>query len=430
MAQCVSKIFEGGHNWEDALKILVASCVFPPEPVVSAKTSSDIAQYLHDQGHEVVVVCPPPTRNVTVEGLEERIAALKAPFPVSRVFAFSSKKSSVISRFLENISFGLSVFIFILCQRKIDLIYANVWPLFSIGLLLVAAKIKRIKVVASVQDLYPESLAVQRRVKESGSLYRTLLKLDTLIARKCDRVVVISDGFHRAYTCARQIDPSKVILVRNWVQSSQIEALPKDLARAELDKVMGLRLASEQFLFVYGGNMGVASGLDEFMAHLAKVDKRAVFLFAGDGPLVPDLKRQAQINGLESRCHFLSPWPIELTSAVFGAADALLLPTSTGHEFTSVPSKLITYMLAGKPILLLADKRSETAVELGKSGAGYLIGLRSNQAVLEGINFLLNSPVERLVSMGNSGREYAQEYYSAERAMPKLKAILESVYEN
>lgn len=411
------------------MKVLVASCVFPPEPVVSARTSADVAQYLHAQGHEVLVACPTPTRNVAAEGLDEKIAGLNMPFPVSRLFAFSSKKSSFVSRFLENISFGLSVFFFILRQRKVDVIYANVWPLFSLGLLLMAARLKGIKVVASVQDLYPESLAVQKRIEETGGIYRGLLKLDTLIARNCDHLVVISDGFHRAYTETRKIDPSKVTLVRNWVQGSQIQALPKEQARGELEKVMGLRLAPEQFLFVYGGNMGVASGLDEFMGYLDGVDPRAVFLFAGDGSLVPELKRLLKARGLESRCHFLSPWPFELTPAVFGAADALLLPTAAGQEFASVPSKLITYMLAGRPILLLADERSESAIELGKSDAGHTIGVRTNAAVLEGMNYLLNASSERLAAMGSNGREYAQEFYSAERAVPKLKAIVEDVYE-
>lgn len=411
------------------LKVLVASCVFPPEPVVSAKTSADVAHYLHAQGHQVLVACPTPTRNVAAEGLDEKIAGLNMPFPVYRLFALTSSKSSFVSRFLENVSFGLSIFFFILRQRKIDVIYANVWPLFSLGLLLMAARVKGIKVVASVQDLYPESLAVQNRIEETGGVYRSLLKLDTIISRNCDHLVVISDGFHRAYTDTRKIDASKVTLVRNWVQGSQIQTLPKEQARKELEKVMGLRLLPEQFLFVYGGNMGVASGLDEFMECLDGVDPRAVFLFAGDGSLVPELKRKVKLRGLDSCCHFLSPWPFELTPAVFGAADGLLLPTATGQEFASVPSKLITYMLASRPILLLADERSESAIELGKSGAGHTVGVRSTAAVRGGIDYMLNASPERLATMGCNGREYAEEYYSAERAVPKLKAIIESVYE-
>ena len=43
-------------------KIVIVSCVFPPEPVVSATLSYDIAMRLCALGKEVVVVCPRPSR--------------------------------------------------------------------------------------------------------------------------------------------------------------------------------------------------------------------------------------------------------------------------------------------------------------------------------------------------------------------------------
>ncbi|MOA60330.1 hypothetical protein D3C78_1851780 [compost metagenome] len=55
--------------------------------------------------------------------------------------------------------------------------------------------------------------------------------------------------------------------------------------------------------------------------------------------------------------------------------------------------------------------------------------MRSSAAVLEGMNHLLNSSPEQLETMGSNGRRYAKEFYSAERAVPKLKAILEAGYE-
>ena len=44
------------------MNILIISCVFPPEPVVSAKLSHDIAVSLSEKGDVVTVVSPKPTR--------------------------------------------------------------------------------------------------------------------------------------------------------------------------------------------------------------------------------------------------------------------------------------------------------------------------------------------------------------------------------
>ena len=42
--------------------ILIISCVFPPEPVVSARLSDDLYQGLHNKGNSVKVLHPKPTR--------------------------------------------------------------------------------------------------------------------------------------------------------------------------------------------------------------------------------------------------------------------------------------------------------------------------------------------------------------------------------
>ena len=42
-------------------KILIISCVFPPEPVVSAQMSLDIAEAL-SKNNDVTVISPRPTR--------------------------------------------------------------------------------------------------------------------------------------------------------------------------------------------------------------------------------------------------------------------------------------------------------------------------------------------------------------------------------
>lgn len=407
------------------MKVIIASCVFPPEPVVSAKTSMDVAQYFHELGHEVIVACPTPSRNVSKTDADAKVASMTLPFLVKRLFAISSGKSGFLSRFVENISYGVSVLLFLLKQREVDIVYANVWPVFSLGLLVVACKIKGITVVASVQDLYPESLAAQKRLSDSGVIYRALFFLDSFVARHCDRIIVISDGFKMSYTQGRGISEDKVTVIRNWVKSNQVTVMDKALARTQLAAQTSIVLAEDDVVCVYGGNMGVASGLDELMSYVESVDSKIIFLLAGDGSLVPGLREMVQEKSLESRIKFLVPWPSELTSIAFGCADLLLLPIAAGQEFASVPSKLITYLLSARPILLLTNSRSESAIELQKSGAGFCVEERSGEAISSCLgSFISMSPEERL-AMGRSGRVYAENFYSSDLALAKINTIFE-----
>ena len=44
------------------MKAVIVCPLFPPEPVISARTSYDIANALNEKGHEVVVVTAFPNR--------------------------------------------------------------------------------------------------------------------------------------------------------------------------------------------------------------------------------------------------------------------------------------------------------------------------------------------------------------------------------
>ena len=333
----------------------------------------------------------------------------------------------MVSRFIENISFGISTFMFIMKQRNVDIVYANVWPVFSLGFVVLACKIRRIKVIASIQDLYPESLVVQKRLTNRSVLYRILLALDSFIVRRCNKIIVISEGFKKIQIKDRGVDEDRISVIRNWVKSDMVTVLDKTSARAELNSVFSMQLSEDDFVCVYGGNMGVASGLDNILSDIGGYSARIVFILAGDGSLVPELKDIVVKQGLENNVKFIVPWPSELTSVVFAAADLLLLPIAKGQEFASVPSKLITYMLSSRPIMLLASNSSESAIELDKSCGGFCVESRTGAAISAGLDWFMQlSPQERII-MGNSGRHYAEEFYSSGIALKKIDDIFQSL---
>jgi colanic acid biosynthesis glycosyl transferase WcaI len=94
------------------MHILIVSCVFPPEPVVSSQTSAQIAQALVERGHDVTVIAPFPSRPAgkLYPGYSRRLYERKheSGFGLIHCFTFLSAESRMASRFMENISFGLT----------------------------------------------------------------------------------------------------------------------------------------------------------------------------------------------------------------------------------------------------------------------------------------------------------------------------------
>jgi colanic acid biosynthesis glycosyl transferase WcaI len=202
--------------------IYLISCVFPPEPNISAQTSHLIAAQLSKEGHRVLVITSFPSRplGTIFPGYRRRLFSserVHEGVSILRCFSFFSPRSTLVSRFLENISFGLTSGLALFFSPRPDILYMNTWPIFAGGIIRLIAGWKHLPLITHIKDLYPESLASQGRVKEGGLLYTITMQLDGWIARGCNAVIVISEYFARRYDEFRHVDPIKIHVIYDWV---------------------------------------------------------------------------------------------------------------------------------------------------------------------------------------------------------------------
>jgi len=108
-------------------------------------------------------------------------------FRIVRCFSFFSRSSSMLSRFAENVSFGITSSLALLLGRKPSVIYANTWPIFAAAMIGTVARLRRIPLVISVQDIYPESLISQGR-RSSGIAARIVMAIDRRTVRSAAAV--------------------------------------------------------------------------------------------------------------------------------------------------------------------------------------------------------------------------------------------------
>ncbi len=122
-------------------RILIITAVFPPEPVVSAMLSRDIADEL-SKNNEVVVLCPPPSRPEGFRFKKDfRSENYSEKYKVLRLSSYTCSSPSLIGRFKESYSFGKHCARYILEHSgDIDGIYINSWPLFSQYIIIKIAK--------------------------------------------------------------------------------------------------------------------------------------------------------------------------------------------------------------------------------------------------------------------------------------------------
>lgn len=411
------------------MHVLIVSCVFPPEPVVSAKTSQQIAEGLVERGHQVTVIAPFPNRPAgrLYRGYTRTLYQREsngAGFDIIRCFTTVSSESRMVSRLLENISFGLTAGLAILVVGRPDVIYANTWPIFATVMLIIGAHLRKIPVVVSIQDVYPESLISQQRIHTQSRLARWLRTIDRFVARHAEAIIAISEFFATIYRDERGVAAQRVNVVPNWLDS-QIVASDDKHTRQFRDN---LSMLPNAFLAVYGGNIGVAAGVEILVESIGYIneDDNVYLLVAGEGSQLTACQSLAERIG-DKRVLFHTPWPATETSMVLSAADVLVLPTRGNQSQVSLPSKLISYMLAGRPIIAQAISGSELERTIDKAGCGWVVAPDNPQRLADMIREVMQlSPAERKCR-GQAGREYALKNLTSEGNLPRVITILERV---
>jgi glycosyltransferase involved in cell wall biosynthesis len=149
------------------------------------------------------------------------------------------------------------------------------------------------------------------------------------------------------------------------------------------------------------------------------------FVIAGEGSRLAPCRELAERLGRD-RIIIHSPWPLDETSLVLQTADVLVLPTRGSQSLASVPSKLISYMLAARPIIALAMPQSDIARIIEESGCGWVILPDQPELLAAQLRAVVAVDSLERNRRGQAGRKYALQNLTSEVCLPQVISILEN----
>lgn len=392
--------------------ILIISAVFPPEPVVSARLSLDIADNL-SQTNRVTVLSPKPTRPYGFHFEEKSVG--HHPFVHIVANSYICPELKFIGRLRESYSFGKYCQKFI-CENKnkISAIYANTWPLFGQFFAVKAAKKHHIPIIIHVQDIYPESL-FNKIPYFKKILTAFLLPIDKYILKQAAHIIAISGNMKLHLAQTRNINQQKITVINNW----QDESLFVHYRNSKTVKQSDTR-----FTFMYLGNIGPVAGVDLLINAFCQIQpvQNTRLVIAGSGSMK---------DSLQQKCEKLKIENIEFWSVPDGKvpeiqdyADVLLLPIKKGAAHSSIPSKLPAYMFSAKPIIACVDDESDTANSIGSANCGWIVPPENVSMLSTKLQEVINLPKSELVQKGENGRNYALRNLSKKENLNKLVSII------
>lgn len=394
------------------MNILVISALFPPEPVVSAKLSFDIATALSD--NNITIISPRPCRPLGFQfGKESKTFNFKH----IQLNSYICPQSKLIGRFRESYSFGNYCSKFIKPNsQNIDVVYANTWPLMAQLLTVKAARKKNIPIIIHVQDVYPESLV--NKLPVIGKILNwLLLPIDNYTLRNATKVIAISDKMKSYLVKTRKLDKKKVHVISNWQNEEEFIRFSQSKQGDNLNN---------DFTFMYLGNIGPVAGVDILIDGFVKAnltDCRLVI--AGSGSQKETLQKKCTEQQLTN----IEFWdvPDGKVPEIQDQADVMFLPIKKGAASSSIPSKLPAYMFSAKPIISCVDENSDTANAIREANCGWVLSPEDVNSLAQQMKEVISLPKEILTQKGESGFDYAIQNFSKKNNLQKIVTVITEI---
>jgi glycosyltransferase involved in cell wall biosynthesis len=176
---------------------------------------------------------------------------------------------------------------------------------------------------------------------------------------------------------------------------------------------------------MYGGTMDnnvVWTAVQAFQ-HLAGIS-RLRLVVAGAGSRLAAC-REASRSLAPGRVIFRTPWPVSESDVLLSMADVLILPTVGRQSLVSFPSKLVAYMLSGRPIVALAHSESDLATVIQEAGCGWTADPDRPDLLAEVLRQVSTTGRDELARRGLAGRDYALKHFTRDVCLPRVIDILE-----
>jgi colanic acid biosynthesis glycosyl transferase WcaI len=406
------------------MRILVLGTNYVPERTGVAPFNTGLCEYLAGKGCQVTIVTAFPYYPEwrVLDAYRGRIFQREriGDVDVRRVWHFvPSRGSSLLQRLAHDLSFTVSAFLAGLFAGQFDLIYC-VCPPPTLAIAAYAlARIRSKPYVIKLTDLASDA-ALATGILKDGSAIRFARAIEKFVYCKAERVVCLCQGFIEKLI-ARGVSPEKLKLIPDWADTQRVYPMA---GATIFRKANGL--AKDQFLVLHTGNMGKKQDLMNVVraAELSQSTPDLTWLLIGNGEERDALEQEIRRRKLRN-IRLLPLQPAEGLGEMYAAADVLLLNQKAAVEDSVIPSKLLTYMSAGRAVLAAVSEKSEAAQYIRRAQCGLLVPAEAPKALAEAVLALRRDSALRQRS-GANGRSYAELHFTRQRVLQEYDAFFSS----
>jgi len=393
------------------MRILVSDYSGHPFQV---QLSRELARRGHTVTHSYSTRFQTPKGNLSVSESDPAGFDI-APVRNSKPFA----KASFLARRQQEVEIGHEL-AKLVDRFAPDAVISSNAPLDTQRIFQRAAARRGAKFVFWLQDIYSEAIGrvVPRKFPVLGHVVAAWYRhLEFRMLRDSDHVVPITADFVPIIT-RHGVDAGKITVVENWAPLEELPLHPRDTDWTRQN------MAGDGLRIVYSGTLGYKHNPGLLIELAEGVPGAHVYVYS-EGPVAETLAAEAVSKGLTNLT--VHPWvPFDELPKMLSGADLFVVVIEPEAGVYSVPSKVLSYLAIGRPIIGSMPLNNTAARIIQDNDAGFVLPSGSDAGLVRKATELASDGDLRM-AIGDNGRRYAKATFDIEKIGDRFENLLISI---
>ena len=311
-----------------------------------------------------------------------------------------------------------------------DLVIYSTPPVTFSGVIQYLRKHYSLNTFLLLKDVWPQSMVDMRILNKKGLqgiVYRYFEIKEKQLYRCSDYIGCMSPACakyllkHNRYIRRKQVSvcPNALNFDDEW---NQIELTKEE--RAKIRKRNGIPI--DKTVFVFGGNIGKGHDPD-FLERCIELNENrndTFIMFVGKGVYYERIKTYINTKNVRN-ADIIGYLPQQEYVRLMAACDVGMV--TLDHRFTcpNYPSRILSYLVDKKPIIVAQDKASDVGPIAEKNGYGYYCESTNPERFVKLMGKYIDE--ERRIEMGERGYAYLHNYYNTKKVYDTMMSSLKGV---
>ena len=329
---------------------------------------TDLLRQFRENGHSVYVISPTERRNkINTHIIKEKNTV------ILKLKIGNTQKTNLIEKGISTITIEplfVRAIKKYLSDVRFDLVMYSTPPITFFNAIKYVKTRDNAKTYLLLKDIFPQNsvdLNMLSKTGIKGIIYKYFRSKEKKLYSLSDKIGCMSPANVRYLLDHNaEIDKNRAEVCPNSVEPIDMSASPEEriVLRRKYD------IPIDKTVFVYGGNLGRPQGIDFLIECLRSVKNSQIFfLIVGDGTEYGKLE-DFICTDQPDNVKLMKRLPKEDYDKLIGSCDVGMIFLDYHFTIPNFPSRLLSYMQAGIPVLAVTDTATDIGAFLEKNGIG------------------------------------------------------------